>query len=68
LVNDTKTVYFLKDHLGSIRATVLDSATVPVIGFDDYDAWGVSASFPHEGDTECVFAGGVEVFILSALE
>jgi RHS repeat-associated protein len=36
----TKTVYFLKDHLGSIRATVLDSATAPVIGYDDYDPWG----------------------------
>ena len=38
----TKTVYFLKDHLGSIRATVLDSATAPVIGYDDYDPWGYS--------------------------
>jgi RHS repeat-associated protein len=36
----TKTVYFLKDHLGSIRATVLDSAGAPVIGSDDYDPWG----------------------------
>jgi RHS repeat-associated protein len=36
----TKTVYFLKDHLGSIRATVLDSAAAPVIGYDDYDPWG----------------------------
>ncbi|MGI0016429.1 MAG: RHS repeat domain-containing protein, partial [Nitrososphaera sp.] len=36
----TKTVYFLKDHLGSIRATVLDSATAPVRGYDDYDPWG----------------------------
>jgi hypothetical protein len=36
----TRTVYFLKDHLGSIRAAVLDSATAPVIGFDDYDPWG----------------------------
>jgi len=35
-----KTVYFLKDHFGSIRAAVLDSATAPVIGFDDYDPWG----------------------------
>jgi len=35
-----KTVYFLKDHLGSIRATVLDSTTAPVIGYDDYDPWG----------------------------
>jgi len=35
-----KTVYFLKDHLGSIRATVLDSAGAPVIGYDDYDPWG----------------------------
>ncbi|MCI0698446.1 DNRLRE domain-containing protein [candidate division KSB1 bacterium] len=38
----TKTVYFLKDHLGSIRATVLDSATAPVRGYDDYDPWGYS--------------------------
>ncbi|MCI0698444.1 hypothetical protein L0337_41405, partial [candidate division KSB1 bacterium] len=36
----TKTVYFQKDHLGSIRATVLDSATAPVRGYDDYDPWG----------------------------
>jgi len=36
----TKTVYFLKDHLGSIRATVLDSIGAPVIGYDDYDPWG----------------------------
>lgn len=36
----TKTVYFLKDHLGSIRATVLDSADARVLGYDDYDAWG----------------------------
>ena len=36
----TKTVYFLKDHLGSVRATVLDSAGAPVIGYDDYDPWG----------------------------
>jgi RHS repeat-associated protein len=35
-----KTVYFLKDHLGSIRATVQDSTGVPVRGYDDYDAWG----------------------------
>ena len=35
-----KTVYFLKDHLGSVRATVLDSAGAPVIGYDDYDPWG----------------------------
>ncbi|MCE7945284.1 MAG: hypothetical protein DYG95_27280 [Chlorobi bacterium CHB1] len=38
--NQPKTVYFLKDHLGSIRATVLDSAGVPVIAYDDYDPWG----------------------------
>ena len=37
---ETKTVYFLKDHLGSIRATVLDSVGAPVIGYDDYDPWG----------------------------
>ncbi len=35
-----KTVYFLKDHLGSIRATVLDSAGAPVVGYSDYDPWG----------------------------
>ncbi|KAA0229734.1 RHS repeat-associated core domain-containing protein [candidate division KSB1 bacterium] len=35
-----KTVYFLKDHLGSIRATVLDSAGAPVVAYDDYDPWG----------------------------
>lgn len=35
-----QTVYFLKDHLGSIRAAVLDSTGAPVIGFDDYDPWG----------------------------
>jgi len=37
---EAKTVYFLKDHLGSIRATVLDSIGAPVIGYDDYDPWG----------------------------
>ena len=36
-----QTVYFLKDHLGSIRAAVSDSGkAATVIGFDDYDAWG----------------------------
>jgi RHS repeat-associated protein len=35
-----KTVYFLKDHLGSIRATVQDSTGIPVRGYDDYDPWG----------------------------
>jgi hypothetical protein len=35
-----QTVYFFKDHLGSIRATVLDSVGAPVIGYDDYDPWG----------------------------
>ncbi len=44
----TKTVYFLKDHLGSIRATVLDSATAPVRGYDDYDPWG----YPLVGRTK----------------
>ena len=33
-------VYFLKDHLGSIRATVLDSVGAPILGYDDYDPWG----------------------------
>ncbi len=32
-----KTVYFLKDHLGSVRATVDDIGQV--IGYDDYDPW-----------------------------
>jgi RHS repeat-associated protein len=31
-------VYFLKDHLGSIRATV--DNTGAVVGYDDYDPWG----------------------------
>jgi len=35
-----KTVYFLKDHLGSIRATVQDTVGAPVRGYDDYDPWG----------------------------
>jgi len=36
-----QTVYFLKDHLGSIRAAVSDSGkAAPVIGYDDYDPWG----------------------------
>jgi len=36
-----QTVYFLKDHLGSIRAAVSDSGkAATVIGFDDYDPWG----------------------------
>ncbi|MCK6563055.1 hypothetical protein L6R21_28030, partial [bacterium] len=38
--NQPKTVYFLKDHLGSVRATVLGSAGAPVVAFDDYDPWG----------------------------
>jgi len=37
--NALHAVYFLKDHLGSIRATVYDSAAA-VIGYDDYDPWG----------------------------
>jgi hypothetical protein len=36
----SRTVYFLKDHLGSIRATVQDTSTAPVCGYDDYDPWG----------------------------
>jgi RHS repeat-associated protein len=35
-----RTVYFLKDHLGSIRASVQDTATATVVGYDDYDPWG----------------------------
>jgi len=35
-----KTVYFLMDHLGSIRATVQDTVGAPVRGYDDYDPWG----------------------------
>ena len=35
-----KTVYFLKDHLGSVRATVQDTVGAPVRGYDDYDPWG----------------------------
>jgi RHS repeat-associated protein len=31
-------VYFLKDHLGSVRATV--DNTGAVVGYDDYDPWG----------------------------
>jgi RHS repeat-associated protein len=46
----TRTVYFLKDHLGSIRATVLDSAGAPVIGYDDYDPWG----YPLVGRTKAI--------------
>ncbi|MGH7495435.1 MAG: DNRLRE domain-containing protein [bacterium] len=48
--NTPKTVYFLKDHLGSIRVTVLDSATAPVIGYDDYDPWG----YPLAGRTKAI--------------
>jgi len=51
--NTPKTVYFLKDHLGSIRATVLDSATAPVIGYDDYDPWG----FPLASRTKTIPTG-----------
>ena len=36
--NQPKTVYFLKDHLGSVRATV--DQTGAVVGYDDYDPWG----------------------------
>lgn len=35
-----RTVYFLKDHLGSIRASVQDTSTALVVGYDDYDPWG----------------------------
>jgi len=48
--NTPKTVYFLKDHLGSIRATVLDSIGAPVIGHDDYDPWG----YPLAGRTKAI--------------
>ncbi len=47
---ETKTVYFLKDHLGSVRATVLDSIGAPVIGYDDYDPWG----YPLAGRTKAI--------------
>jgi len=35
----SRTVYFLKDHLGSVRATVNDVGEV--LSYDDYDAWGL---------------------------
>jgi RHS repeat-associated protein len=35
-----RTVYFLKDHLGSIRASVQDTTGAPVCGYDDYVPWG----------------------------
>lgn len=36
-----QSVYFLKDHLGSIRVTVSDSGkAATVIGYDEYDVWG----------------------------
>ncbi len=34
-----RTVYFLKDHLGSTRATVDDAGQV--VAYDDYDPWGM---------------------------
>ncbi len=34
----SKTVYFLKDYLGSVRAMV--DNTGAVVGYDDYDPWG----------------------------
>ena len=34
-----RSVYYLKDHLGSVRATVDDIGQV--IGYDDYDPWGL---------------------------
>jgi hypothetical protein len=40
--NTPKTVYFLKDHLGSVRATV--DQTGAVVGYDDYDPWGYMLS------------------------
>ncbi len=33
------TVYFLKDHLGSVRATIDDAGQV--VAYDDYDPWGM---------------------------
>jgi hypothetical protein len=41
--NTPKTVYFLKDHLGSIRATVLDSAGVP--NLDELYEQGAASHF-----------------------
>ena len=35
---EIKTVYFLKDHLGSTRATVDENGKA--VGYDDYDPWG----------------------------
>jgi len=39
-VCSTEAAVLFEKSLGSIRATVLDSTTAPVIAIDDYDAWG----------------------------
>ena len=61
-----KTVYFLKDHLGSIRATVQDTVGAPVRGYDDYDPWGLHSCRAEHGkldladnDAEQVYREGM---------
>ncbi len=39
-VEQTESVYYLKDHLGSVRATVNEAGEV--VGSDDYDPWGLT--------------------------
>ncbi len=39
-VDNTSTVYYLKDHLGSVRATVNEVGEV--VSYDDYDPWGLT--------------------------
>jgi RHS repeat-associated protein len=38
VISDLKRYYYLKDHLGSVRATVNDSGRV--VAYNDYDPWG----------------------------
>lgn len=53
--NTPKTVYFLKDHLGSTRATV--DQTGAVVGYEDYDPWGYALGRPHASNAVDEFAG-----------
>ncbi len=39
-VDNTSMVYYLKDHLGSVRVAV--DETGAVVGYDDYDPWGLT--------------------------
>jgi len=39
LITDLKRLYYVKDHLGSVRVTVDQNGSV--VSYDDYDPWGM---------------------------